>query len=70
MSKIKTFFFNGQEYQTKQSINLNDLLNYFDYQSSLFVLEYNNFICNKEEWKKIYIQSNDKIELISIVGGG
>ena len=70
MSKIKTFFFNGQEYQTKQSINLNDLLNYFDYQSSLFVLEYNSFICNKEEWKRIYIQSNDKIELISIVGGG
>ena len=70
MSKIKTFFFNGQKYRTKQLITLNDLLNYFDYQSSLFVLEYNNFICNKEEWKRIYIQSNDKIELISIVGGG
>ena len=70
MSNIKTFFFNGQKYQTKQLITLNDLLNYFDYQSSLFVLEYNNFICNKEEWEKIYIQSNDKIELISIVGGG
>ena len=70
MSKIKTFFFNGQKYQTKQLITLNDLLNYFDYQSSLFVLEYNNFICNKEEWKRIHIQSNDKIELISIVGGG
>lgn len=70
MSEINTFFFNGQEYQTKQSININDLLNYFDYQSSLFVLEYNNFICNKEEWKRINIKSNDKIELISIVGGG
>jgi thiamine biosynthesis protein ThiS len=70
MSKIKTFFFNGQKYQTKQSITINDLLSYFDYQSSLFVLEYNNFICNKKRWKRIYIQSNDKIELISIVGGG
>ena len=70
MSEINTFFFNGQEYQTKQPININDLLNYFDYQSSLFVLEYNNFICNKDEWKRINIKSNDKIELISIVGGG
>lgn len=70
MSEINTFFFNGQEYQTKQLININDLLNYFDYQSSLFVLEYNNFICNKDEWKRINIKSNDKIELISIVGGG
>ena len=70
MPNINTFFFNGQEYQTNQSININDLLNYFDYQSSLFVLEYNNFICSKEKWKKINIKSNDKIELLSIVGGG
>ena len=67
---ITTFFFNGQEYQTGQSITLNDIVNYFGYHSSLFVLEYNNFICNKNDWNKIKIQSNDKIELISIVGGG
>ena len=70
MTESTTFFFNGQEYQIKQSITINDLLTYFGYQSSLFVLEYNNFICNKKDWKKITIQSNDKIELISIVGGG
>ena len=70
MTKINTFFFNGQEYQTKQQITISDLLSYFDYQSSVFVLEYNNFICNRENWKRIKIQSNDKIELISIVGGG
>ena len=70
MTKMNTFFFNGQEYQTKQQITISDLLNYFDYQSSLFVLEYNNFICNKEDWKRIVIQLNDKIEVISIVGGG
>ena len=70
MTKMNTFFFNGQEYQTKQQITISDSLNYFDYQSSLFVLEYNNFICNKEDWKRIVIQLNDKIEVISIVGGG
>ena len=67
---ITRFFFNGQEYQTGQSITINDIVNYFGYHSSLFVLEYNNFICNKDDWNKIKIQSNDKIELISIVGGG
>ena len=70
MNQLTTFFFNGQEYQTKQRITINDLLKYFNYQSSLFVLEYNNFICNKKDWKRIMIHSNDKIELISIVGGG
>jgi len=65
-----TFFFNGNEYFTKSSITLADLLNYFDYNTSIFVVEYNQFICNKKNWKKIIIQPNDTIEIITIVGGG
>ncbi len=47
-----------------------DLLNYFNYNSSLLVLEYNNFVCNKKNWDKILINENDKIEIVTIVGGG
>jgi sulfur carrier protein len=70
MSKLTTFHFNGQEYSTFQSITLSDLINYFDYKSILFVLEYNNYICNKTEWCNVNIEENDKIEIITIVGGG
>ena len=62
-----TFFFNGNEYFTKSSITLADLLDYFDYNTSIFVVEYNQFICNKKNWKNITIQP---IEIITIVGGG
>ena len=65
-----TFFFNGNEYYTKKSITLKDLLNYFDYNSLIFVVEYNQFICNKNQWDKIKIQNKDTIEIITIVGGG
>jgi len=65
-----TFFFNGNEYFTEKSITLNELLNYFNYHSSIFVVEYNNFICNKNNWKEIKIKKNDTIEIITIVGGG
>ena len=65
-----TFFFNGTEYYTKTVITLEDLLNYFAYKSSIFVVEYNQFICNKDTWKDIKINRNDKIEIITIVGGG
>ena len=65
-----TFFFNGNEYFTEKSITLNELLDYFNYQSSIFVVEYNNFICNKNNWKEIKIKKNDTIEIITIVGGG
>ena len=64
------FSLNGQKYYTKQIVNLFDLVNYFNYNDSLLVLEYNNFICNKKNWKDIYIKNNDKIEIVTIVGGG
>ena len=65
-----TFFFNGNEYYTKKSITLKELLSYFNYNSLIFVVEYNQFICNKNKWKDIKIEQNDKIEIITIVGGG
>jgi len=70
MNPIKTFFVNGKEYYTTNKISLLDLLNYFDYKSSLLVLEYNNFVCNRKNWHTISISNNDKIEIVTIVGGG
>nr|QXM17589.1 Thiamine biosynthesis protein [Chaetoceros pseudocurvisetus] len=70
MSNRITFFFNGEEYFIEKKITLIELLDYFNYQSSLFVLEYNHVICNKIKWKEIQIQKNDRIEIITIVGGG
>ena len=70
MGNLITFFFNGEEYYITQTVKLNELIEYFAYQSTLFVVEYNNFICNKNKWKEIKIQKNDTIEIITIVGGG
>ena len=70
MSKIKNFFLNGEKYHIEDTITLLDLINYFDYNTSLLVLEYNNSICNKKNWNKISINENDKIEIVTIVGGG
>lgn len=70
MSKIKNFLLNGERYHTENIITLLDLINYFDYNTSLLVLEYNNSICNKKNWNKISIDKNDKIEIVTIVGGG
>lgn len=65
-----TFFFNSQSYVINQKINLLELLIYFNYNLSMLVIEYNNFICHQKYWKNIYITNNDKIEIITIVGGG
>ena len=70
MSQAKRFFLNGQEYYTQYNLTISDLVNYFNYNNSLLVLEYNNFICNKKKWHERFIMNNDKIEIVTIVGGG
>jgi thiamine biosynthesis protein ThiS len=70
MSKFKYFFFNGQKYCTEHELSILELTKYFNYNTSLLVLEYNNLICNKKNWDHIFIRNNDTIEIVTIVGGG
>lgn len=70
MAQIKQFLLNGEIYYTKQEINLFNLLVYFNYDNKLLVLEYNKTICNKTNWNSIFLQNQDKIEVVTIVGGG
>ena len=70
MVERKYFFLNGQQYFTESKLTISNIIKYFNYNTSLLVLEYNNLICNKKNWNEIYIQNNDKIEIVTIVGGG
>lgn len=64
------FFLNGDEYCISSKITLLDLIQYFSYDESLIILEYNNLICNQKSWSNIKIKPKDKIEILTIVGGG
>lgn len=70
MTKFKNFSVNGQSYCVEASITLFDLINYLNFNDSLLVLEYNNLICDKKNWGKNFIKDQDKIEIVTIVGGG
>lgn len=70
MTQLKYFFLNGQKYFTESELTIFTLIQYFNYKTSLLVLEYNNLICNPKHWDSIFIKNNDKIEIVTIVGGG
>ena len=70
MSKSKSFFLNGDKYYIENEVTLLQLITYFNYNTSLLVLEYNNLICEQKNWNKFSINDNDKIEIVTIVGGG
>jgi thiamine biosynthesis protein ThiS len=70
MSNRKHFLLNGQKYFIEDDVTIFELICYFNYNTSLLVLEYNNLICTKKNWNTIVIQNNDQIEIVTIVGGG
>ena len=67
--KIKV---NGEErlIQSNKCISLNETIILLGYSSNTVVVEVNNLIINSEEWKNKSIKDGDKLEIVSIVGGG
>ena len=63
---------NGEErlIECNKSISLNETIQILGYSSNTVVVEVNKLIINSAEWKDKYIQSGDKLEIVSIVGGG
>ena len=67
--KIKV---NGEDrlIQSNKSISLNETIILLGYSSNTVVVEVNNLIINSDEWDEKYIKNGDKLEIVSIVGGG
>ena len=63
---------NGEEklIQSNKNISLNETMKLLGYSSNTVVVELNNLIINSEEWENKYIKNGDKLEIVSIVGGG
>lgn len=70
MLYTKCFSLNNEFYYTHENITLLDLIKYFNYNDSLLVLELNKLICSKNKWQNIFVSNHDKIEIVTIVGGG
>tara|TARA_B100000941_G_C28340520_1_gene466448 strand:- start:21 stop:230 length:210 start_codon:yes stop_codon:yes gene_type:complete len=52
------------------NIPLPKALNYLGYKNNKIVVELNNLIVNSAGWKETNIKNGDKLEIVSIVGGG
>ena len=63
---------NGEEriIQCNKSISLSETMKLLGYSSNTVIIELNNLIINSEGWKNKYIKNGDRLEIVSIVGGG
>ena len=55
---------------SKKTINLSYALDLLGYKPNTIVVELNNTIINFEYWDERNVEEGDKIEIVSIVGGG
>ncbi len=60
---------NGQEKEVKSNI-ISELLNELEIKNQLVVVELNKDIINKDNFENTRLNNNDKIEIITLVGGG
>ena len=64
---------NGEERKlnsSKDKISLYETLSNLGYKKNTIIVELNNLIVNSDEWHKKNVGDGDKLEIVSIVGGG
>ena len=64
------FKLNGIVYESGETFTLLYLLNYFGFNVQTLLIDYNGIIIQKEYWDKIKIKEKDRIEILTIAGGG
>ncbi len=61
---------NGETRNCSVETTLPDLLVQLGYNPRLVAVEYNGEILHRQYWQQTKIQQNDRLEIVTIVGGG
>ena len=64
---------NGEEKYINNSnkeFTLTEALSQLGYNGNTIIVELNNLIVNNEAWQENKVKDGDKLEIVSIVGGG
>nr|YP_009398781.1 thiamin biosynthesis protein S [Kuetzingia canaliculata]ARW67967.1 thiamin biosynthesis protein S [Kuetzingia canaliculata] len=70
MQTYFTIFVNGEPFNCCDSMSLQNVLWYLNFEISNIVVEYNNEIIDRNEFSSLFLRNEDRIEIITIVGGG
>ena len=61
---------NGKKIKIRSEITIFDLLKKFKLNNKKVAIEHNGIIVPKTSYKKKYLKSNDKLEIVHFIGGG
>ena len=61
---------NGQAFNCLPGFSIKDLILYLNLEVASLIVEYNQEVISFLDYDSIIVKSGDKIELVTIVGGG
>ena len=65
-----TIQLNGEPFNCLLSMSLKDMLDYLDINSESVTIEYNCEIVSDDYCSQTFLKDGDRIEILTIVGGG
>nr|WDA99353.1 thiamine-biosynthesis [Galdieria yellowstonensis] len=63
-------YINGKNYYCSPEMTINELIKYLNFDVNLIVVEYNKEIISKHLWALTTLTEGDKLEILTLVGGG
>ena len=67
MAKIQL---NGKKVSIKSNYSIFDLLKRYKLSNKKVAIEHNGIIIPRINYKKKFLKSNDKVEIVTFIGGG
>jgi len=61
---------NGKKFSINEKDTINILLNKIDIKSSKVAIEVNKVVIPKEKYRDFKFKKNDKVEVVTFIGGG
>jgi len=61
---------NGKEREVQSGLSVHELVESFDLNPLLIVVELNREILSRDQFKDVHVSEGDAVELVHVVGGG
>ncbi|SUZ86958.1 uncharacterized protein METZ01_LOCUS39812, partial [marine metagenome] len=61
---------NGKEREVQSGLSVHELVEAFDLNPLLIVVELNREILSRDQFKDVHVSEGDAVELVHFVGGG
>ena len=68
--ELSLVIINGKKYNFCSPMNISELISYLGFNIKVIVIDYNATVLPKELWGNTKLTNGDKIEILTIAGGG